>query len=209
MKKKRSISSHRWLSEHFNDQYVKSTHSQHLRARSWFKLHDIHVKYNLFKHGMNVIDLGSSPGSWSQYAINAVGKHGSVISCDINSMKKIQGVFFLQGDISNKIILNTLFNYIKHKKINLVMSDMSPKITGISYIDIPSAFFLSNLAFEITKSILSKKGIFLVKLFQGEGFQNYLKNIRSFFNIVKICKPNASRNRSREVFLLAMERKKI
>ncbi|MCW5197185.1 RlmE family RNA methyltransferase [Buchnera aphidicola] len=207
MIKKRSISSYRWLSEHFRDQYVRKTHQKNLRSRSWFKLHDIDVKYHLFRTGMNVIDLGSSPGGWSEYAIKHVGKTGSVTSCDMNAMNKISGVFFLQGDISKKIIFNALLNHIQYKKINLVMSDMSPKITGISYTDMSNAFDLFNLAFKIAKITLSNKGIFLIKLFHGEEFENYLHNMYDFFNTIRICKPSSSRSRSKEVFLLAKKKK--
>ncbi|CAL4322174.1 RlmE family RNA methyltransferase [Buchnera aphidicola] len=207
MKKKRSYSSNRWLSEHFRDVYVKHTHLCGIRSRAWFKLDQINLKYNIFKRSAYVLDLGSSPGSWSQYAIKKIGNKGLVIACDINPMIKIKGVFFLHGDITKPEVFQSLLDILKSRKIDLVMSDMSPNITGISSIDIPNAFSLSNFALNITLKILSNTGVFLIKIFQGEKFKNYLNKIRSIFKIVKICKPHASRNRSRELFILAMNKK--
>ncbi|QCI27248.1 RlmE family RNA methyltransferase [Buchnera aphidicola] len=208
MKKKKSSSSKRWLLQHFKDPFVKQSYNNNFRSRAWFKLHDINLKYHLFKMGMNVIDLGSSPGSWSKYAIKKIGKHGCVISCDINDMKPIPGVFFFKGNILKTKILNQLLKFIQNKKIHLIMSDMSPNITGISSIDIPKSLFLSKLALNIALTTLSNNGVFLLKIFQGLGVKDFLNKLRTFFSIIKICKPNASRSCSREVFILARGFKK-
>lgn len=207
MKKKRSSSSIRWLSEHFKDSYVKNAHLNNLRSRAWFKINEIQLKYQVFKSGMNIIDLGSSPGSWSQYALQKIGKKGSIIACDMKSMHAIKGVFFIQGDITKKKILEDLYNCIKNTKINLIMSDMSPNITGISDIDMANIFNLSNSVLNICINILCKKGIFIIKLFQGREFEDYLRKIRYFFEKIKIYKPRSSRNRSREIFLIAIGKK--
>lgn len=208
MKKKRSSSSKKWLLNNSKDIFVKSARHNKLRSRAWFKLHDIHSKYCLFTRGMYVIDLGSSPGSWSKYAINIMNGIGHVISCDIKFMNPIPGVHFFQGNIIDKKILHTLLNYSKTQKIDVVMSDMSPNITGISSIDIPRSIFLSSLALKIAIQTLRYGGTFLVKVFQGSGFKDFLKKLEFFFNIIKICKPNASRYYSREVFILAQDFKK-
>ncbi|CAL4322080.1 RlmE family RNA methyltransferase [Buchnera aphidicola] len=208
MKKKRSLSSKIWLYEHFKDPYVKKSHRNNLRSRAWFKLHSINIKYNLFKKGMNVIDLGSYPGSWSQYVIQSIGDTGTVISCDINVMDVIPGVHFIQGDVFSIKFMNNLMKIINDKNIDVVISDMSPKITGISCIDIPSSFLLFQSALKIALKILSHNGDFLVKVFQGEGWEELLKILYKNFSVVKICKPHASRSRSREVFVLAKYFKK-
>ncbi|WP_343128056.1 SAM-dependent methyltransferase [Buchnera aphidicola (Takecallis taiwana)] len=208
MKKKHSYSSIRWLKRNFKDHFVKSARLNNLRSRAWFKLHDIHLKYCLFYRGMNVIDLGSAPGSWSKYAINIIGRNGHIISCDINTMSPIPGVYFLQGNILKEEIFSKILNRIKNKKIHLVMSDMSPNITGIPSIDIPKSLTLAKLAMKIAMLTLYQKGTLLVKVFQGLGFLDFLNKLGFFFNTIKICKPNASRNHSREVFILARDFKK-
>ncbi|CAL4322073.1 RlmE family RNA methyltransferase [Buchnera aphidicola] len=204
MNKNRSMSSKIWLREHFRDIYVQNAYKNGLRSRAWFKLYEIDKKYSLFKHGMNIIDLGSSPGSWSQYAIKKVNKKGGcVISFDINNMRPIPGVYFFQHDILQDEKIYCILNVIKKKKIHVVMSDISPNITGISSIDIPKSLFLNEVAFKIVKNVLSKNGFFLVKIFQNIQLKNFVNKLRMYFNMVKICKPNASRNRSREIFILA------
>ncbi|CAL4043057.1 Ribosomal RNA large subunit methyltransferase E [Buchnera aphidicola (Takecallis arundicolens)] len=208
MKKKYSSSSKRWLKRNFKDRFVQCARQNNLRSRAWFKLHDIHIKYCLFVRGMNVIDLGSAPGSWSKYAIKILGKCGHVISCDINNMNPIPGVYFFQGNLMQEKIFNQILNHTITKQISLVMSDMSPNITGISSIDIPRSLNLSELAMKIAVATLCKRGTFLVKVFQGLGFGDFLNKLGCFFTTIKICKPNASRNHSREVFILARDFKK-
>lgn len=207
MKKKRSISSRRWLHEHFTDRFVRYAQLNNLRSRAWFKLRDIDLKYSLLKDRMHIIDLGAFPGSWSQYALHKIGKYGYILACDLNLMPDIPGVCFIQGDISIKETRIHILQLLK-KKVDLVMSDISPNLTGISTIDIPRSIFLANLAFKVAYMTLSQKGIFLVKIFQGLGVKHFFNKLQLYFNIVKVCKPVASRNRSREIFILAIGFKK-
>ncbi|WP_343182393.1 RlmE family RNA methyltransferase [Buchnera aphidicola] len=203
MKKKKNHRSKRWLNEHFRDHFIRKRDINHLRSRAWFKLHEIDLKYHLFKKGMNVVDLGSAPGSWSQYAIKKIGKNGLVISCDVNFMHAIPGVFFLQGDIKNIDVFNKLLTMIKDKKIHFIMSDIAPNITGISYIDMSNIVSLFKLVIKITLKVLSNRGSFLVKIFHGNEWNFFLEQLRSFFSNITICKPSASKNCSREIFVLA------
>ncbi|CAL4326441.1 23S rRNA (uridine(2552)-2'-O)-methyltransferase RlmE [Buchnera aphidicola] len=200
---KKTKSSRRWLLEHFQDQYVKKAQKNKIRSRAWFKLEQLDKSYKLFKIGMNVIDLGASPGGWSQYAVHRIGKTGCVIACDILPMKPITGVNFFQGDFSNKKVLNLMLNSLNNIKPDLVMSDMAPNITGNFSIDMPRIINLCELALKISDYVLSKNGVFLLKGFQGEGFNEFYKKIKILFSKVKICKPKTSRTRSREIFILA------
>lgn len=201
--KKKKNSSNRWLSEHFNDPYFKEAKKNKIRSRSWFKLEEIDKNNRLFKPGMNVLDLGSSPGGWSQYAVRKINPKGYILACDILPMKKIEGVDFFQGDFSNKKILNLMLNSFSNINFNLVMSDMAPNITGCSSIDMPRIIEICKIAFKISNNFLSRNGIFLVKSFQGEGFNEFFMYIKRLFSKVKICKPKTSRARSREIFILA------
>ncbi|CAL4323382.1 Ribosomal RNA large subunit methyltransferase E [Buchnera aphidicola (Eriosoma grossulariae)] len=202
--KNRSKSSHQWLHEHFRDKYVKESKKRKLCSRAWFKLEQINNKYKIFKLGMNVLDLGSSPGSWSEYSVNKIGRQGQIIACDILPMKYINNVIFIQGDLNNNIILHKVLNLCRTKTINVIMSDMAPNTSGCSLIDLPKIIALGELALFISKNLLVKNGILLLKLFQGTGFETFLKRICSLFLKVKICKPDSSRGRSREVFILAI-----
>jgi len=201
--KKRSASSRRWLQEHFNDKYVIEAQKKKLRSRAWFKLDEIDNTDKIFKRGMFVLDLGAAPGGWSQYVVNKVGLKGKVIALDLLPMDSILGVEFLQGDFREKSILKSLLNCIGDKKIDVVISDMAPNMTGISSVDIPKSMHLAELAFDISRDILIPGGSFLVKVFQGEGFEQYLREMRSLFKKVKVRKPDASRIRSREVYIVA------
>lgn len=201
--KKKSNSSNRWLSEHFQDQYVKEAKKQKIRSRSWFKLEEIDKNNRLFKPGMNVLDLGSSPGGWSQYAAKKIGKKGYILACDILPMKKIKGVNFFQGDFCNKKTLNWILTNLSHVNLNLIMSDMAPNITGCSSIDMPRIIEICKMVFTISDHLLSRNGVVLVKSFQGEGFNEFFAQIKNLFSKIKICKPKTSRSRSREIFMLA------
>ncbi|QCI17198.1 23S rRNA (uridine(2552)-2'-O)-methyltransferase RlmE [Buchnera aphidicola (Aphis helianthi)] len=201
--KKKSNSSKRWLSEHFQDIYVKEAKKNKIRSRSWFKLEEIDKNNKIFKPGMNIIDLGASPGGWSQYAVNKIGKTGSVIACDILPMEKIVGVKFFQGDFRNINTLNFIIDYLSNNTFNVVMSDMAPNITGCWSIDMPRIIEVCRIALTISKHLLSKHGIFLVKSFQGEGLNEFFREIKMLFSKIKICKPKTSRSRSREIFILA------
>ena len=203
-KKKRSASSTRWLNEHFKDKFVQQAHKQKLRSRAYFKLDEIQKTDKLFKPNMTVVDLGAAPGGWSQYVVTQIGEMGRVIACDILDMDPIVGVDFLQGDFREEKVLNTLLEKIGDDKVDVVMSDMAPNFSGMPSVDIPRAMYLVELALDMCKQVLASQGSFVVKVFQGEGFDEYLREIRSLFKTVKVRKPEASRDRSREVYIVAM-----
>lgn len=199
----RSASSKRWLQEHFDDKYVKEAKKQGLRSRAVFKIDELDKKDKLIKPGMTVIDLGAAPGGWSQYATQKVGAQGKVIACDILPMDPIAGVDFLQGDFREDAVLNALLTRIGDEKVGLVMSDMAPNMAGNPAIDQPNAMYLVELALDMCREVLSKDGAFVVKVFQGEGFDEYFKQVKSMFKGVKTRKPDSSRARSREVYIVA------
>ncbi|OBX00826.1 23S rRNA (uridine(2552)-2'-O)-methyltransferase RlmE [Gallibacterium genomosp. 1] len=203
-KKKRSASSTRWLNEHFKDKFVQQAHKQKLRSRAYFKLDEIQKTDKLFRPNMTVVDLGAAPGGWSQYVVTQIGEKGRVIACDILDMDPIVGVDFLQGDFREEKVLNTLLEKIGDNKVDVVMSDMAPNFSGMPSVDIPRAMYLVELALDMCKQVLASQGSFVVKVFQGEGFDEYLREIRSLFKTVKVRKPEASRDRSREVYIVAM-----
>ncbi|MFC0179507.1 23S rRNA (uridine(2552)-2'-O)-methyltransferase RlmE [Thorsellia kenyensis] len=205
--KKRSASSSRWLQEHFSDQFVKQAQKKGLRSRAWFKLEEIQKVDKLFKPGMTVVDLGAAPGGWSQYAVSQIGQSGSVIACDILPMDSIAGVDFLQGDFREEMVLNALLERVGDSKVNVVMSDMAPNMSGTPAVDIPRSMYLVELAIDMAKQVLAENGHLLVKVFQGDGFDEILKDIRSMFKTVKVRKPDASRSRSREVYIVGLGRK--
>ncbi|AUH02249.1 23S rRNA (uridine(2552)-2'-O)-methyltransferase RlmE [Pectobacteriaceae bacterium CE70] len=205
--KKRSASSSRWLQEHFSDKYVLQAQKKGLRSRAWFKLDEIQHTDKLFRQGMTVVDLGAAPGGWSQYVVSQIGEKGRIIACDILSMDPIVGVDFLQGDFCDELVLKALLERVGSDKVQVVMSDMAPNMSGTPAVDIPKAMYLVELALDMCRDILAPGGSFLVKVFQGEGFDEYLREIRSLFTTVKIRKPDASRARSREVYIVATGRK--
>ncbi|MCX8958535.1 23S rRNA (uridine(2552)-2'-O)-methyltransferase RlmE [Erwinia psidii] len=205
--KKRSASSSRWLQEHFSDKYVLEAQKKGLRSRAWFKLDEIQQSDKLFKHGMTVVDLGAAPGGWSQYVVTQIGNKGRVIACDILPMDPIVGVDFLQGDFRDELVLKALMDRVGNDEIQVVMSDMAPNMTGTPEVDIPRSMYLVELALEMCRDVLAPGGSFLVKVFQGDGFEDYLREIRSLFTKVKIRKPDSSRSRSREVYIVATGRK--
>ncbi len=199
----RSKSSKRWLKEHFSDHYVKLAQKKGYRSRAAYKLLEIQEKDKIIQPGMIVVDLGAAPGGWTEIIAKLVGNEGTVFALDILPMKPIPGVEIIQGDFTSEETLKTLLEYISDKQIDLVVSDMAPNISGMKAIDQPRSMYLVELAFDFAKQILKPGGIFLVKVFQGEGFDAFLKTLRQNFSEVKIRKPKASRPRSKEVFLLA------
>lgn len=205
--KKRSASSTRWLNEHFKDQFVLQAQKKGLRSRAWFKLEEIQKTDKLFKPGMTVVDLGAAPGGWSQYVASVIGNKGRIIACDLLPMDPIVGVDFLQGDFRDEAVLNALLARVGEYKVQVVMSDMAPNMSGQPAVDIPRAMYLVELALDMCRDVLAPNGSFIVKVFQGEGFEQYLKAIREMFKVVKIRKPQASRARSREVYIVATGRK--
>lgn len=205
--KKRSASSSRWLQEHFSDKYVQQVQKKGLRSRAWFKLDEIQQSDKLFRPGMNAVDLGAAPGGWSQYAVTQIGSKGRIIACDILPMDPIVGVDFLQGDFREEAVLKALLDRVGEQSVQVVMSDMAPNMTGTPAVDIPRSMYLVELALDMCRDVLAPGGSFLVKVFQGDGFEDYLREIRSLFTKVKIRKPDASRSRSREVYIVATGRK--
>lgn len=202
-KKKRSASSSRWLKEHFDDKYVQEAHKKGLRSRAVFKLDEIQGRDRLFRSGMTVVDLGAAPGSWSQYAVGQIGMSGQVIACDILPMDPIAGVDFLQGDFREEAVLNALLARVGEDKVDVLLSDMAPNMTGTPEVDIPRAMYLVELALDMCRQVLAPKGSFVVKVFQGDGFDEFLREVRQCFNAVRVRKPDSSRSRSREVYIVA------
>nr|BET44861.1 MAG: 23S rRNA (uridine(2552)-2'-O)-methyltransferase RlmE [Candidatus Aschnera chinzeii] len=200
---KKYLLNNNWSRNHWHDQYVIKAKKINVRSRAWFKLDEIDKKNKIFKSGMTVIDLGASPGSWSQFAINKIGISGKVIACDILSMIPIPGVKFLQGNLEDMDTINTIFKILNYNKVNIVMSDMSPNISGIPAIDIPKARYLNEIALTLSNNILIAGGSFIVKVFHGDGFNEYCKKIFKFFLNVKTYKPKASLSKSREVYIIA------
>ncbi|CZF79023.1 MULTISPECIES: 23S rRNA (uridine(2552)-2'-O)-methyltransferase RlmE [Grimontia] len=202
-KKKHSASSGRWLKEHFDDKYVQEAQKKGFRSRAIFKLDEIQGKDKLLKPGMTVVDLGAAPGGWSQYAVEQVGDSGQVIACDILPMDSLPGVAFLQGDFREEAVLNALLDRIQPDMVDVVMSDMAPNMSGNLASDQPRAMYLVELALDMCREVLAPNGSFIVKVFQGEGFDQYLAEVRKMFKAVKIRKPDSSRARSREVYIVA------
>ena len=202
-KKKRTPSSTRWLKEHFDDKYVQQAQKLGLRSRAVFKIDEIQLKDKLIKPGMTVVDLGAAPGGWSQFAVEQVGDKGRVIACDILPMDPIAGVDFLQGDFREEAVLAALLERVGDAKVDVVMSDMAPNRSGTLAVDQPRSMYLVELALEMCKEVLAPNGSFVVKVFQGVGSEEYLKSVRELFKVVKVRKPDSSRARSREVYIVA------
>lgn len=199
----RSKTSAGWLKEHFDDPYVLKAKQDGYRSRASYKLLELNEKDRLFHPGMTVVDLGAAPGGWSQIAIEKVGDNGVVIASDILEMEPIAGVTFIQGDFTEDAVYDQIMASIGDRPVDLVISDMAPNMSGMSAIDQPRAMHLVELALDLAERTLKKDGVFLAKVFQGEGFDQYLKQIRENFKTVITRKPEASRARSREVYLLA------
>lgn len=202
-KKKRSASSSRWIQEHFDDKYVKEAQKRGLRSRAVFKLEELQQQDKLIRSGDTVVDLGAAPGGWSQLAAELVGESGRVIACDILPMDPIAGVAFLQGDFREENVLTALLDYVGDDKVDLVLSDMAPNMSGHGTVDQSRSIYLIELALDMCHQVLAANGRFVVKVFQGDGFDNFLQNVRSAFTSVKIRKPDSSRARSREVYIVA------
>lgn len=199
----KSKSSQRWIQEHENDVYVQRARQDGYRSRATYKLLEINEKDRLIKPGMTVVDLGAAPGGWSQMAARLVGDKGHVVAMDILPMDGLAGVDFLQGDFREQEVLEQLLEMIGDRGVDLVISDMAPNISGMGVVDQPRAMYLTELALDMARQVLKPGGNFLVKVFQGEGFDEYVCDMRSSFGKVITRKPKASRPRSREVYLLA------
>lgn len=202
-------SNRKWLKEHFADPYVKQAQQAGYRSRAVFKLLELQERDRLFKPGMLVIDLGASPGGWSQVVAPLVKPKGQIIALDVLPMEPIPGVSFIQGDFTDELVFEALLARIAdEKRVDWVLSDMAPNLSGNESIDIPRSMYLAELALDFALKVVQENGGFLVKVFQGEGFDALLAQIKQHFRKVSIRKPKASRGRSREVYILARERKK-
>jgi len=202
-KKKRTPSSRKWLDEHFSDQYVQRAQQEGYRSRAVYKLQEIQKRDRLIKPGMTVVDLGAAPGGWSEMAREWVGSKGRVIATDILPMDPIEGVDFIEGDFREDDVLEALLELIGDHPVDLVMSDMAPNLSGMDAVDQPRSIYLVELALDMARQVLKPGGDMLVKVFQGEGSEQYLKELKNTFERVVIRKPEASRARSREVYALA------
>ena len=203
----RSKSSQRWLKEHFSDPFVKKAKAEGLRSRAAYKLEELVERDRLLRPGMVVVDLGAAPGGWSQWVRQALGERGRVIALDILDMPPLAGVEFLQGDFREDAVLSQLEALLDGTSVDLVLSDMAPNKSGVDAVDMPRAMYLSELAMDFADRHLRVGGDFLIKLFQGVGFDDYVKELRRRSEKVAIRKPAASRKRSPEVYALAQGRR--
>ncbi len=194
-----------WVKRHLSDPYVKRSQAEGYRSRSTYKLSEIVDKEGLMKPGMTVVDLGSAPGGWSQWAVKKVGAKGKVVAIDLLEMEPVAGVHFIQADFSEEAGLNAVIAAIDGQKVDLVISDMAPNLTGIVITDQARLFTLGEMAMEFAIKFLKPNGVFLVKVFQGAGFEPYVKQMRQHFKHVAAKKPDASRDESRETYLLARD----
>lgn len=198
----RSKSSNQWLSEHVNDPYVKRAQVDGYRSRASYKILELIDKDKLIKPGMVVMDLGSAPGGWSQVVTPLVGDNGRVVASDILPMDALPGVDFIQGDFTEDAVFEDIMALLGDSPVDLVISDMAPNISGVKTADQASSMYLVELALDMARQVLKPNGSFVVKVFQGESYDEYLKDVRTSFNKVVIRKPDASRPRSREVYLV-------
>ena len=199
----RSKSSQRWLKEHFADPYVKKAQAEGLRSRAAYKLEELIERDRLLKPGMVVVDLGAAPGGWSQFVRKALGDSGRVVAMDILEMPSLAGVEFLHGDFREDAVLSQLETLLDGQRVDLVLSDMAPNMSGVDVVDQARAMHLAELAMEFADNHLRPGGAFLIKLFQGVGFDDYVRELRRRYEKVAIRKPAASRKRSPEVYALA------
>ena len=204
---KRTKTSKQWMMEHVNDVYVQRAKAEGYRSRAAYKLIEVAARDKLLKPGMVVVDLGAAPGGWSQVAAAKVGAGGRVIAVDLLPMDSLRNVTFLQGDFRDEAVAQALERELAGRPIDLVLSDMSPNISGIALSDQARAMHLAELALEFAVKHLKPGGSLLVKVFQGSGFQEFLREMRSRFMHVMTRKPEASRGRSNELYLLGKERK--
>ena len=192
-----------WIKQHVKDPYVKQSQVDGYRSRASYKLLEIVEKDRLIRSGMTVVDLGSAPGGWSQVAARLVGHTGRVHALDLLPMDSIAGVDFIQGDFTEEDVFDELLRLIENRPVDLVISDMAPNLSGNKAVDQPAVMYLAELAVELAEKVLTSNGVFIAKLFQGQGFDPFVLQVRTLFNGVSIIKPDASRSRSREVYLVA------
>ncbi len=198
----RSGSSQRWLSEHFSDEYVKLAQQRGYRSRAVFKLEEIDSRDRLIRPGLSVVDLGAAPGGWSQYVAEKIGKRGKIIALDILPVEAIPGVDIIEGDFQDEQVFDQLLKTLEGNAVDLVLSDMAPNMSGTRVVDQPRAMYLAELALDMARQVLKPGGAFVTKLFMGAGFDEYQRDVRKSFASVANRKPKASRDRSREVYLV-------
>lgn len=199
----RSKTSLGWLKRHVNDPYVKQAQKDGYRSRASYKLLELQEKYKLIRPGMSVVDLGAAPGGWSQVTSRLIGGQGRLIASDILEMDGIPDVTFIQGDFTEDAVLGQILEAVGNSQVDLVISDMAPNMSGTPEVDMPKAMFLCELALDLAERILKPGGNFVIKIFQGEGFDVYLKDARKKFDKIQMIKPDSSRGSSREQYMLA------
>ena len=200
----RSKSSGRWLKEHFDDPYVQKAQAEGRRSRASFKLEEVQAKDQLIKPGDVVVDLGAAPGGWTELVADWTGSSGRVFALDILQMDSVADVKIILGDFTEEAILNRLMQALNGERVDVILSDMAPNMSGNKSVDQPRAMYLCELALDFARQTLSPGGTFFIKVFQGEGFDEFFKELRTNFSALKTRKPGASRLRSRETYLLAM-----
>ena len=203
----RSKSSHRWLKEHFSDPFVKKAQAEGLRSRAAYKLEELIDRNRLLRPGMRVVDLGAAPGGWCQVLVRELGKSGKIVAMDILEMPPIAGVEFIHGDFREDEALSRLEAALGGHKVDLVLSDMAPNMTGVEAVDQARAMYLVELARDFADAHLVDGGSLLLKMFQGVGSDAFLLDLRRRYAKVQVKKPSASRKRSSEVYVLATGRK--
>lgn len=204
---KRTKSSRQWLTEHFDDEFVKRAQSEGWRSRAVYKLIEIDERDKVIRPGQVIVDLGAAPGGWAQYAARKLKGRGRVLALDILEMEALDGVEVLLGDFREDSVLAELNDRLGGMPVDLVMSDMAPNISGMAAVDQPKAMYLAELALAFARETLKAGGDLLVKVFQGEGYEEFVREMKREFATVTVRKPKASRPRSREVYLLARNRR--
>jgi len=206
---RRSKSSDRWLREHFTDPFVKRAKAEGWRSRAIYKLEEMDRGARLLKAGSVVLDLGAAPGAWSQYARRQVGRNGRVVASDILPMEALAGVDFVQGDFREQGVAEQIRRALGETGLDVLLSDMAPNLSGMDAIDAPRSLYLAELALEMAQTLLKPDGSALIKLLQGAGFQEFVASARRQFRQVRLLKPEASRSRSPETYLLASGRRMV
>jgi len=193
----------RWLQRQEKDEYVKRAKAEGYRSRAVYKLAEINARDRIHIQGKLIVDLGAAPGSWSQLAAKWCQHKSDIIALDILPMDSVADVEIIQGDFTENAVFTQLIKTIDGREVGLVLSDMAPNISGVSSVDQPKSMYLAELALDLARQVLCKNGNFATKLFQGEGFDEYMREARASFTHVKARKPRASRSQSREVYLVA------
>ncbi|XZR52826.1 MAG: SAM-dependent methyltransferase [Enterobacteriaceae bacterium] len=192
-----------WLNRNFKDKYVYYAKKRKLRSRAWFKLDEIQKHYKIFKKNIIVVDLGAAPGGWSKYVKSQIGENGTVIAYDCKKINPINNIKFFKENILKSNFIEKITNYVGFNKVDVIISDLSPNISGISLIDVSKVMDLFLLVIKICKNILKLKGICVIKIFQGYNYEYYIKYISKIFKKIKIFKPNSSRSNSKEIYIIA------